>query len=318
LIIFDALEKIGTPIRAYDHLLDHDDLYDGQAPTMEHIVADLIRAQDLNVVDQDVGHGTQSHKEQVIVSMWKAGFASSENSDVKLFTVPDLPFHPEGSGKCGIGLAKRFFDLAVPDTDSPKGSWSSTLCPPGSITDLHWDYHGGSQVILGVCTNKLWLFWPPTKSNLSWWKNHNLRPTTSFNTVEAIHHLEGLTFLHQRGRQAFFMPPYHIHAVMTFEVSAHSGTPIWDFKDWKDTAKTVTEWECDWARDYFDHGYSESDAHMTFEYLLHAMKRWDKLHKKLVKSKRGSKPDLVEFGDWVKSQTLKVQQNMKLVAPSSS
>jgi len=123
-MILDALIQYPIPIPAYDQLLDHHELYHRQAPTMEHIIADLIQAKDkdLNIVDQAIGHGTQSHKEQVLVSMWNAAYASSKNSDVKLFTIPDIPFHPEGSRKCGIGLVKGFLELTVADTDNSNGS----------------------------------------------------------------------------------------------------------------------------------------------------------------------------------------------------
>jgi len=311
-MILDALIRHPTTIPPYDRLLDHQDLYHGEAPTMEHIVGDLINIddEDLNVVDQAFGHITESHKEQVLVSMWNASYASSENPNVKLFTIPDLPFHPKGSGKCGIQLATKFLDLAITDTDNVNGSWSSTFCPPGAITDLHWDYHGGSQVLMGISTNKLWLLWPPTEKNLSWWSKHNLRPTTSSATLEAIHHLEGLTLLYQRGRQSFLMPPYHIHAVLTFEVSAHSGTTVWDYNSWKDTARRLTEWESSWALDYFKNGHTRSDGVQALQYLLHAMTRWDKLHKKLIKKRSLSKADLVEFGHWVKLHLKKVQQNL--------
>ena len=144
-----------------------------------------------------MAHGTESHKEQVLVSMWNAAYASSENSNVKLFTVPNIPFHPAGSGKCGIRLLTKFLELTITDTNNANSSWSTAFCPPGAIMDLHWDYHRGSQIILGISTKKLWLFWPPTEKNLTWWSKHNLCPTTSSTTLEVIHHLEGLTFLYQ-------------------------------------------------------------------------------------------------------------------------
>ncbi|KIM72115.1 hypothetical protein PILCRDRAFT_16433 [Piloderma croceum F 1598] len=276
-MILDALVQYPIPIPAYEKFLDHQDLYHGQALTMEHIVADLILAkhEDLNIIDQEIGHGTQSYKEQVLVSMWTAAYASSENSNVKLFTVPDIPFHPDGSGKCGIGLVKRFLELSITDTDTADGSWSSSFCPPGAITNLHWDYH--------------------REKNLAWWSKHNLRPTSSSTTLEAIHNLEGLTVLYQRGWQAFFMPPFYIHAVLTFKVSAHSITPVWDYNTWKDTARRVTEWEVAWAWDYFENGHSCTDGVQVLQYLLHAMERWDKLHKKLIKKKCVSKDDLVIY-----------------------
>jgi hypothetical protein len=312
-MILDALVEYPTPIPVYENLLDDHELYKGQAPVMEHVVADLIHAPEdsLNIVDQSVGYGTESHKEQVLVSMWKAAYATTENCTVKLFSVPDLPSHPNGTGKCKITLPRRLLDLAVTDTEDAKGSWSSTFCPPGTITDIHTDYHGGSQVIIGISTKKLWLFWPPTEKNLRWWSNHNLRTTTSHITLEAIHSLEGLTLLYQQGRQAFFLPPFHIHAVLTFEVSAHSGTAIWDYGAWKDTARRGTEWEFTWARDYFENGHSLALGVQGLQYILHAMTRWDKLHKKLIKKAGFPKPELVEFGLWTKSYLNKVQQNLE-------
>ncbi|KIM79879.1 hypothetical protein PILCRDRAFT_823068 [Piloderma croceum F 1598] len=289
-----------APLHYLPRFRDGSMILDALAPTMEHIVADLILAkhEDLNIINQEIGHRTQSHKEQVLVSMWTAAYASSENSNIKLFTIPDIPFHPDSSGKCGIGLVKRFLKLAVTDTDTANDSWSLSFWPPGAITDLHWDYHGGSQIILGISTKKLWLFWHPTEKNLAWWSKHNLHPTSSSTTLETIHNLKGLTFLYQQGQQAFFMPPYHIHAVLTFEVSTHSGTLVWDYNTWKDTARRVTEWEVAWAQDYFENGHSCTDG------------VWDKLHKKLNKKKCVSKDDLVKFGDWVKIYLKKVEQNL--------
>jgi hypothetical protein len=314
-MLLEALMKYPTPIPAYDNLLCDPVKCQGQTPTMEHIAADLINTPDdcLNIVDQSVGYGTVSHKEQVFVSMWNAANAKSEDSAVKLFSVPDLPFHPNGSGKCKISLAPDILDLAVMDKDDAKGTWSSTFCPPGTITDIHSDYHGGSQVIFGISTKKLWLFWPPTEKNLMWLSKHNLKSNTGAVTLEAIHHLEGLTLLYQQGRQAFFMPPFHIHAVLTFAVSAHSGTAIWDYNAWKNTARRVTEWEFAWARDYFENGHSKAHGVEALEYLEHAMTRWDKLHKKLVKKTGFPKTELGEFGQWTKTYLNKVQQNLKLM-----
>jgi hypothetical protein len=197
-MLLEALIQYPTLIPAYDQLIDHEDLYNGQASTMEHIVVDLIHMKDerLNIVDQSIGYGTDSHKEQVLVSMWNTAYIKSEDSNVKIFSISDLLFHPNGTGKCEISFTQHLLNLAVTDNVNVKGSWSSTFCPPSAIMDLHWDYHGGSQIIMGISTSKLWLFWPPTEKNLSWRSNHNLRLTTGSITLEAIHNLEGLTLLY--------------------------------------------------------------------------------------------------------------------------
>ena len=156
-MLLDTLIKYPTPIPVYDNLLDDQELYQGQTPTMEHIVADLIHMPNdhLNIVNQSVGYGTESHKEQVLVSMWNTTYAKSEDSTFKLFSIPDLPFHPNGTGKCKISLTQHLLNLVVMDKDDAKGSWSLTFCPPGTITDLHSDYHGGSQIIIGISIKKL-------------------------------------------------------------------------------------------------------------------------------------------------------------------
>ena len=91
-MILDALVRYPIPIPAYEKILDHRDLYHGQAPTMEHIVADLILAkhEDLNIVDQEIGHGTQSHKEQVLVSMWTTAYLCGTVSMMPHWTISGL------------------------------------------------------------------------------------------------------------------------------------------------------------------------------------------------------------------------------------
>jgi hypothetical protein len=282
---------------------------------MEHVVTDLIHVDEnkIVIVDQSAGYGTGAHKEQVLVSMWRSEHAKADDSDVKLYSIPDLPFHEKGSAKCDINLPKCFLERAVVDAENGKDTWSTTFCPPGSITDIHWDYHGASQVMLGISTRKLWLLWPPTQKNLEWWRKHNTRQATGSDTLEAIQKLEGLNVVYQKGRQAFLMPPFHLHAVLTFEVSAHCGTAIWDHDSWKNTARQVTEWEYSWARDYFQNGFSQEDAQQTFLYLNHSISRWDKLHKKLVKKNTVSKSDLKELGEWVKTFQKKLSQGLRLL-----
>jgi hypothetical protein len=103
------------------------------------------------------------------------------------------------------------------------------------------------------------------------------------------------------------MPLFHLHAILTFEVSAYSGTPIWDYNNWKDTARRVTEWEFGWARNYFENGHSGADGVQALQHLLHAMIRWNKLHKKLIKKTGSSKQELVELEGWIKIYIKKVE-----------
>ena len=200
------------------------------------------------------------------------------------------------------------------EVDNGKCTWSTTFCPPGFITDIHWDYHGGSQVVSGISTRKFWLLWPPTHKNLEWWRKHNLWQLTGSDTLEAVQMLEGLNLVYQKGRQAILMPPFYLHAILTFKVSAHCGTVIWDHDSWKNTAWCVTEWEYSWVTDYLQNGFTREDAQKTLHYLNHSNLRWDKLHEKLAKKKAVSKSDLKELG---KCMDLSIGSHLQALIHSS-
>jgi hypothetical protein len=64
--------------------------------------------------------------------------------------------------------------------------------------------------------------------------------------------------------------------VLTFEVSAHYGTTLWDYKWWFKRAKVVMEWECKWVGDYTVHNeHAVDDFVGVVESLTHLMEKWD-------------------------------------------
>jgi hypothetical protein len=99
--------------------------------------------------------------------------------------------------------------------------WGTTLCPPGLLTDLHYDHHGSMQLMVGISTRKLWLIWSPTSKNLEWWSGFPARTPTGRETIEAVNTMEGFSILYQQGLNAFTLPPYHLHAILTFDTSTH-------------------------------------------------------------------------------------------------
>jgi len=131
-----------------------------------------------------------------------------------------------------------------------------------------------------------------------------MRVPTATVTLQAIDKLEGLQLLYQRGKSSFIVPPYNLHAVLTFEVSAHYGTALWDYEWWHKRAKAVTEWEYWWAQDYMHNEHSMDDSLQVVESLAHPMKQWDELVKMLSKKKM----NIDAFREWVKDYSKKVDK----------
>jgi hypothetical protein len=126
-------------------------------------------------------------------------------------------------------------------------------------------------------------------------------------SLQAIDKLEGLQLLYQRGKSSFIVPSYYLHAVLTFEVSAHYRTTLWDYEWWHKKAKAVTEWEYRWAKDYMHNEHSVDNSLQVVELLTHLMKQWDELVKLLTKKKMNMEP----FREWVKNYSKKMDKLLK-------
>jgi hypothetical protein len=115
-------------------------------------------------------------------------------------------------------------------------------------------------MMVDIHCDKLWLLWPATELNLQWWSQHHNRASNGAQiTRDALAHLEGLQVIHSNGSKAFILPPYHLHAVITFEASAHSGIALWGFP-WWDSSRQGIEWEIEWASNHSFHGCSATHA----------------------------------------------------------
>jgi len=121
---------------------------------------------------------------------------------------------------------------AVCEEDESGPLWNSSLCLMGSLADVHLDCCGITQLVVNIQCNQLWLLWPATAHNLSWWSIH-VQSSHEISTVDAINGMCGLEMLYAKEPQAFILPPYHFHAVITFDTSIHAKVSLWGFRGWR-------------------------------------------------------------------------------------
>jgi hypothetical protein len=201
---------------------------------------DLFSIEDVGQRHMAVGGIT---KAQFLACLAQAPYLGENTPNTRLFSVLGLPFQREGLRMCGLTLPPEIKKRALVDEQEDGLRWRTSICPAGTFTDLHYDHHGCTQLMVGISTRKLWLIWPPTPKNLEWWSGFRARTPTGTEALDAIKHMERLTLHHQQGLNAFFLPPYHLHAALTFETSAHCVVTFWDIPSWEDFSRVGLEWE---------------------------------------------------------------------------
>ncbi|KAJ7801283.1 hypothetical protein B0H14DRAFT_2615490 [Mycena olivaceomarginata] len=101
-----------------------------------------------------------------------------------------------------------------------KEPWvASVRTPPGWLSDTHTDFSSVAQVMVDCDGEKLCLFWPATSQILNWWGLPRIQHTSRLE--EALDALEGLEVMHITEPCTFIVPPFSLHAVITFVGSTH-------------------------------------------------------------------------------------------------
>ncbi|KAH8110775.1 hypothetical protein DFH11DRAFT_739582 [Phellopilus nigrolimitatus] len=115
--------------------------------------------------------------------------------------------------------------------------WKSAVVPRGGITHAHIDGYARSKLIAEIGDpGQLWLIWPPLKENLDYMcRVMPQRPYTE-STVAAIENLKGLQLLVRFGEPiVFHLPAYCIHAVLTLDLTMHTGLHCYSFDEYEHT-----------------------------------------------------------------------------------
>lgn len=281
--ILDRLIALPEEIQRYDNFVPFESVYDGQEPTMAHVMADLesIPMEHLSIIDQglkSVAFGLS--KAQLLAAWFRAPYIREFKATNRLYSILDLPFQKEGSRLCGIKVPASVLELGIEEKVEGVKSRGSSVCPAGTLTDIHKDFSGSGQLMVSIEARKLWLIWPPTAKNLEWWTAYHTRVASSTLTLDAIEAMEGLRILYHKGKMSFLLLPYHFHAVLTFEASAHCGMAIWRLDWWKDIARAGAEWEFLWARDHAANGFTGQEADGVLKEMQMAEEHWGKLANK--------------------------------------
>ena len=105
-------------------------------------------------------------------------------------------------------------------------------------------------------------------------------------TIEAVNTMEHLSILYQHGLNAFTLPPYHLHAILTFNTSTHCGMSFWDMESWEKFGRVGLEWELNWTQDYVSKGYGKKDAELLAGEMMDTFNKLDVLCDKKVKNSK--------------------------------
>jgi hypothetical protein len=309
--VLDRLLAFQSEIQRYEHNIPFDSVYHGQAPTMAHIMADLdlVPINELTIYDQGLRHAAYGiTKAQLFASWYRVPYIREFKPTNRLYNILDLPSHKEGLGMCGITVPPALLEQGIEEKIDGVNIRGSAICPAGTLTDIHKDYSGSGQFMISVEGRKLWLIWPPTEKNLKWWIGHHTRTATATLTLEAIDNMEGLELLLHEGQASFVILPYHFHSVLTFEASAHCGSPIWRLDWWEEMSKAATEWEYLWAKDHAANGFSAQEADGVLKEMQDAQVHWGTLAAKFTASRIGK-----DLKAWHKHMSKKIKDLRKQI-----
>lgn len=258
--VLERLLAWPCPLQIYGRKADLGDSF--QPHTLAQVVEDMLAgSRHVQVTDQaERTAAGEVDRSVLLASLASTSHPETIHEGLRHYNAISFPFSANGSLKAGLTVPQYISQNAHVEKRGRHPGWASTLCTPGSMTDTHMDYHGPSQLMVNSThAEKLWLIWPPTDDNLSWWSSHHTRLAPEDATLEAMAHLEELQVFHCKAGEAFVIPPYTFHAVLTMQVSAHSGVSFWSY-DYLDETMRGLRWEVEWAADFHRHGSTSKEA----------------------------------------------------------
>jgi hypothetical protein len=313
----DVLLSRSSEIPVFPILDSCDDIYSGSLkPTVEHVVTDISCYPGETIDVHDAGART------IVSGLSKAAFVANNvlvscpkewTPSSRLYNVLKLPSQPSGTQQCQLDIPHLYRDDAFAEANGEQLAWVSSLHAAGSLTELRVDYHGSAQLILNVKCDELWLLWPATERNLRWWGLHHGHRSDDDVTYRAVAELEDLHLLHATGPQAFILPPYHLHAVLAFDVSAHMGIPLWGYP-WWETSREGIEWEILWAINYSLYGFSARDAeNVLITIKKQGLDSWNQILRRFPDHRLAA-----DVGGWLTTMIERVQNALDTIRDSAT
>jgi len=113
---------------------------------LAHITQDFMLIEEDNFTVSDAGQQHMAEggftKAQFLTCLSQVSYTREKSPITRLFSIIDLPFQKEGSQLCGLKLLWEMEKCMYVDMFENDAVWGMTLCPPGSLTDLHYDHWG--------------------------------------------------------------------------------------------------------------------------------------------------------------------------------
>lgn len=158
------------------------------------------------------------------------------------YCVWDLPVTVDGDLVKLISIPEQYQNGHVYQTYKDGNlEITSTITPPGTISEPHIDQSGSGSLLTELLEGKLFVIWPPTPKNLSWFSNkYGLYSGTIFEA--ALEALERPHCIYLEQGASYILRPGHIHGVLTATTAAIAGVPV-VHRDLRSDADTGIEWE---------------------------------------------------------------------------
>lgn len=287
---------------------------EGQSITLDSIISDLLARTgcDLYDVNHDVCNETISMSKTELVAALSSTLRSTNRTlPLQSCGISTLVPRPNDIRKYDLQIPKDIGMHAVYEEDEGSPLWNSSLCLTGSLADIHFDYCGTTRLVVNVQCNQLWLLWPATPHNLAWWNASCMRLSHKVSTVDAIKGMRGLEMLHANGPQAFILPPYHFHAVISFDTSAHTSISLWGFR-WSEQFQRGFRWAIDFATNYQGYNISSEEA----ERILISVQQKGLDGWIAVAETFPGQPQADELCDWVTSAAEDIQNALAIIRTS--
>jgi hypothetical protein len=162
----------------------------------------------------------------------------------------DMPSTPNGIGSVALKIPNDLADILGPfsSCDAKRQSKTtstiscgSSITPTGWYSLPHYDYDGGSSILVHLLGQKIWILFPRTEHNTQI-MDSSIEHTFGFDDVDLVavlDRLEGVQYHIAREPAAFILSPFEYHACLCLETTLHIGGPLWLKRDVSSTCREL-------------------------------------------------------------------------------
>ncbi|RXW23161.1 hypothetical protein EST38_g2680 [Candolleomyces aberdarensis] len=247
----------------------------GCPPSLRLAVEDIMCASDVrysnsitNLEEEKVSTGDFWTQQALLLNGHKF------DRTARLLVAFDIPSSAKGLGACRYSSSP--YNPGQGSLVSPlTNSWTF----PGSITHPHMDGIACGMYMIHWRGVKLWLLWPPTRTNLRLMEHSMFTPPSIDTTVSLITELEGLELMLLTDDEffefAFCLYPSTIHCCLSFTESCHIGMPVRDIS-FIATIQEVFGWTEEWFKDRLipTSGTCDTEKEQVVERFQEAIEYW--------------------------------------------